>query len=152
MSQPPPPPAPAGAPPGGVPGMGGFTGQPPAAGAPGAPGAPAGDPAAQPQGAAAQINTIMAPTTGATTPQDMLSKAQALAQSMIALPPGEYQSQMQQLKARDPQIWAQVKAVKEDIEQQAKQRGGAMLLSQEFGKQAAQLYLRSRQRSWPIAV
>jgi cell division septum initiation protein DivIVA len=125
------PPGPAGMP--GQPQVDPNTGQPmdPAAGGGGAGGAPPAGPA----GAAAQGMMTSMPTTpnAKTTPQEMLQKAQAMAQQMLGLSEGQRQSEMTQLKEQDQALHALVKQLIEDMRQQAQTAGGNQLLQQQFG-------------------
>lgn len=113
----------------GAPAVDPATGQP-MAGAP-----PAGGAAAGPAGAAAtgmQASMPMTPNTN-TTPQEMLQKAQTMAEQMLSLPEGQRQSEMTKLKQADATMHALVKQMIADMRQQAQTAGGAQLLQQQFG-------------------
>ncbi len=103
------------------------TGQPMAGAPPGAPAGPAGS-------AAAGVQAAMPTMPNAnTTPQELLQKAQTIAQQMLGLPDGQRQSEMTRLKSSDATLHALVKQLIEDMRQQAQQAGGAQILQQQFG-------------------
>ena len=129
-------PAMAGAPPSAPPGA------PPAAAppAPGAPAAPPMGPMGQPMGpggagmafAAGQPLIPNKPT----TPDEMMSVANTLAQQAMGMPEAQKDSFLIQLKKEDPTIHALVSSQIEEIRRQAKNEGGQMVLDQQFPKQA----------------
>ena len=101
----------------------------------GAPPAGGGDPAAQ---AASQVSsqqqTLMQKPT---TPQEMLGKAQQLAQQILGMPEGQKDSELIQLRKNDPVMHSLVTSQIEDIRRQARTQGGSQLMQQQFGKQGS---------------
>ena len=122
----------------------------PATGAP--PGqAPAGDPAAAGGGAppaggggamtgpeaaqgggmpVSQYIQSMGPN-AMTTPQDLQSAGEMLAQELLGLPEGQKDSQLRELKQANPTLHAIVREKMDDMRQQARQQGGDMLMQQQ---------------------
>jgi hypothetical protein len=93
-----------------------------------------------PQGAAgmaAQGLSLSTPTgpNQKITPQDMQSKAQALADQLLAMPESQRQSEMTKLKSQDPIIHSLVKQTIGNIRQQAQTQGARMMLQQQYGAQ-----------------
>jgi hypothetical protein len=70
-----------------------------------------------------------------TTPEEMLGKAQQLAQKILSMPEAQKDSELIQLKKTDPTMHSLVKSQIEDIRRQAQTAGGSMLMQQQFGKQ-----------------
>lgn len=108
------------------------TGMPPAAGGgappPGAaPGAGGGSPVDAFM--AQRVNTPNVPR----TPEELQGQAQQLAQQLLSLPEGQKDSELIKLKKADPLMHSLVGSVIEDIRQQAKTQGGAMVMAQQFG-------------------
>ena len=107
----------------------------PAGGAP-AGGAPAGGAMAGPEAAAAggmpvsQYIQSMGPNS-MTTPQDLQSAAEMLAQELLGLPEGIKDSQLRELKQYNPTLHAIVKEKMNDMRSQMRQQGGAMLMQQQ---------------------
>ncbi len=116
---------PPGAAPAGQPGQ-------PAPGQPADPNAPAG-----PAGAAAQGFQAAAPTTpnSATTPQELMQKAQTTAEQMLGMSDSQRQSEMTKLKQSDPTLHALVKQLITDMRNDAQTAGGAQVLASQFGGQ-----------------
>jgi hypothetical protein len=125
---------PGGMPPGGDPSQGGAL--PPGAG--GAMG-----------GAAANMAAGM-PTipNKPTTPEEMLGKAQTLAQQILSMPEAQKDSELIQLKKTDETMHSLVKSQIESIRRQAQTAGGAMLMQQQFGKQGMALPIWLRYIDW----
>lgn len=119
-----------GAAPGGA--MPGMPADPAAAG--GAP-APAGG---APGGAAAAFSAAQ-PTQPnmPVTPQELLSKAQTVAEQIMGMPEAQKDSELIQLKKVDPTLHALVKQIMDDMRQQAQTAGGAQIMAQQFGKMGA---------------
>jgi len=135
----------AAAPPAGAPGGGGGGGQaqqmPQFQGMPGTmPGG--GMPAVAPQspaGGAAQAFGAAVGSQPTDTPEALQAKAEQLAQQAMAMPEGQKDSFLIQLKKEDSVLHALVSSILEDLRRDAKQRGGDMLMAQEFGKRAAMM-------------
>jgi hypothetical protein len=64
------------------------------------------------------------------TPEEMMSKAQTLAQQILGLPEAQKDSQLISLKKQNPTLHALVKSNMESFRQQARTAGGAMIMSQ----------------------
>ena len=118
----------------------GATGMPPQQGAAPAQGAApqAGAPPAPPPPPVDQFlmqrqNTPDVPR----TPEDMQAQAQLIAQQLLTLPESQKDSQLIKLKKADPTMHALVSSIIDDIRQQARSQGGAMLMQQQFGGQPA---------------
>ena len=118
----------------------GATGMPPQQGAAPAQGAApqAGAPPAPPPPPVDQFlmqrqNTPNVPR----TPEDMQAQAQLIAQQLLTLPESQKDSQLIKLKKADPTMHALVSSIIDDIRQQARSQGGAMLMQQQFGGQPA---------------
>jgi hypothetical protein len=60
---------------------------------------------------------------GGTTPQDALAQAQQLAQQLFPLDGAQRRAQLQQIKATDQDLYAQVKAQLDQLGSQAKSQG-----------------------------
>ena len=108
------------------------TGQPvdPAAAAAAGGAAPAGPAAMAASGVQAALPTM---PNAKITPQELLQKAQTIAQQMLGMPEGQRQAEMTKLKHVDPTLHALVKQIIQDIRQQAQTAGGAQILQQQFG-------------------
>jgi hypothetical protein len=79
------------------------------------------------------------------TPEALEAKARTLAQQAMALPEGQKDSFLIQLKKDDSTLHALVTSLLEEMRRDAQQRGGDMVMAQEYGKQAAaMLYRRTR--------
>lgn len=118
-------------PPGGAP-MPGDPNAQGAQGAPGAGGAPQGGGAAT---NAAQNVAAQMPTTpnGPVSPQQLIGKAQTIAQQMMQMPEGQRRSELGSLKTSDPVIHSLVRAEIDSLRQKAQTAGGNQLLAQQFG-------------------
>ena len=66
-----------------------------------------------------------------TTPQDLQSAAEMLAQELLGLPEGTKDSQLRELKNSNPTLHAIVKEKMGDMRQQARQMGGDQVLAQQ---------------------
>lgn len=111
-----------GMPPGGDPSQGG--GAPPMQ--PGMPGAPS----PVDQFMAQKQNQPGVPT----TPEDLQGQAQLLAQQILQMPEAQKDSELIKLKRTDPVMHSLVSGIIDDIRQQAKTQGGAMVMAQQFGQ------------------
>jgi hypothetical protein len=113
----------------------------PQGGAPPAGAAPGGDPAAAgtPQADAAQGLAAQLPTgpNQAITPEELLSRAQYMASQLLGMPESQKDSELIRLKRMDPTLHAQVRMRMDDMRQQMRTQGGAMLQAQQFGKQGS---------------
>jgi len=107
-------------------------GMPPPGGAP----PPGGDPAAAgmaPGGAAGmQSITAMAQMGENTpiTPQEMLGRAQGIAQQLMMMPESQKDSELRNLKGINPTLHSLVGSIMDDMRSQARMQGGAMLMGQ----------------------
>lgn len=99
---------------------------PPQPGAPGAPGA--GSPVDQFM--MQRQNSPNVPR----TPEDLQTQAQLLANQILSLPESVKDSELIKLKRSDPTMHALVSSIIDDIRQQAKNQGGAMMMAQQFGQ------------------
>jgi hypothetical protein len=77
-----------------------------------------------------------------TTPEEVLAKAQTIAQQLMGLPDTQRKSELLQLKKSDPMLHAQVKELMDSMKQQAQTAGGAMMIQQQYGKQGSAQRLR----------
>ncbi len=111
-----------GMPPGGAPMGGAPPGQP-------APAGPAG--AAVGQFASAQPLQPNVPV----TPEEMMARANELAQQFMALPETQRKSELIRLKRSDPTMHSLVTSIMDDIRQQAQTQGQQMVLQQQYGQQ-----------------
>jgi hypothetical protein len=66
-----------------------------------------------------------------TTPQELQSAAEMLAQELLGLPEGIKDSQLRELKQYNPTLHAIVKEKMDDMRSQMRQQGGAMLMQQQ---------------------
>lgn len=111
----------------------------PGASATGQPGAaPAGAPMQPGMGGGSPVDAFMMQRQNSPnvpiTPEDMQSQAQLLAQQILALPEAQKDSELIKLKRTDPTTHALVSSIIDDIRQQAKTQGGAMMMAQQFGQ------------------
>jgi hypothetical protein len=60
---------------------------------------------------------------GGVTPQDALAQAQQLAQQLFPLDGAQRRAQLQQIKAQDQELYAQIKAQLEQMTSQSKSQG-----------------------------
>ncbi len=72
-----------------------------------------------------------------TTPQEMMQKAQVMAQQILSMPESQKDSELINLKRNDPTLHSLVKSQIEDIRRQAQVVGGSTLMQQTFGKQGS---------------
>ncbi len=119
---------------GGDPSMGGGAGGMPG-GAPADPSQGAGG--GMPQGSADVMASQPTLMNKPTTPQEMISKASTMAQQFISMPESQKDSQLIQLKKTDPTLHALVNQQMEEMRRKAQNVGGAMVMAQQTGKQAA---------------
>jgi hypothetical protein len=70
---------------------------------------------------------------GGVTPQDALAQAQQIAQQLFPLDAAQRRSQLQQIKATDQDLYAQVKAQLEQMTSQSKSQGLAGAKQQAAG-------------------
>jgi hypothetical protein len=113
-----------GMPPGGAPGM------PPAGAPPGA--APGMGPSAVDQFLMQRQNSPNMPR----TPEDLQMQAQLIANDLLAKPESLKDSELIKLKRTDQTMHALVTSIIDDIRQQARTQGGAMVMQQQFGQPA----------------
>ena len=73
------------------------------------------------------------------TPEDMQQQAQLIANQLLSMPEAVKDSELIKLKRGDAMMHSLVSGVIDDIRQQARTQGGAMVMQQQFGGgQAAQ--------------
>ena len=119
----------------------------PGASATGMPGAPPGaapPPGGAPPGAGGgspvdafmsqRVNTPNVPR----TPEELQGQAQQLAQQILSLPESQKDSELIKLKKGDALMHSLVSSMIDDIRQQAKTQGGAMVMQQQFGQPSGQ--------------
>jgi len=68
------------------------------------------------------------------TPEELQGQAQLLANQLLSLPESQKDSELIKLKRSDPTIHALVRSIIDDIRQQARTQGGAMVMAQQFGQ------------------
>ena len=90
-----------------------------------------------PAGSAAEQFSIAQPTqpNQPTTPEEMLSQAQTLAQQLMALPDTQRKSELIKLKRVDPTMHSLVTSALDEIRQQARTMGQQQVLAQQYGQQ-----------------
>ena len=71
------------------------------------------------------------------TPEEMQQQAQLIANQLLSLPESIKDSELIKLKRTDQTMHALVTSIIDDIRQQARSQGGAMLMAQQFGQGAA---------------
>ena len=69
-----------------------------------------------------------------TTPEEMVSQAQTIAQQMMALPASQRRSELITLKRVDPTTHSLVTSAMDEIRQQARSAGQQQQLQQQFGQ------------------
>lgn len=106
----------------------GATGMP-AQAPPGAPAGP-GQPTAVDQFLMQRQNSPNIPR----TPEDMQQQAQLIANQLLSLPEAIKDSELIKLKRGDTTMHALVTSIIDDIRQQARTQGGAMLMAQQYGQ------------------
>jgi hypothetical protein len=72
------------------------------------------------------------------TPEDLQTQAQLLANQILSLPESQKDSELIKLKRGDQTMHALVSSIIDDIRQQARNQGGAMVMQQQFGQGAPQ--------------
>lgn len=115
-----------GMPQGGAPAPAGGAGAPP----PGAP--PGAAPSSVDQFIMQRQNSPNVPR----TPEDMQQQAQLIANDLLAKPESIKDSELIKLKRSDQTMHALVRSIMDDIRQQARSQGGAMVMQQQFGQPA----------------
>lgn len=68
------------------------------------------------------------------TPEDMQQQAQLIANQLLSMPEAMKDSELIKLKRGDPTMHALVTSIIDDIRQQARSQGGAMLMAQQYGQ------------------
>lgn len=71
------------------------------------------------------------------TPEEMQQQAQLIANQLLSMPEAVKDSELIKLKRSDQTMHALVTSVIDDIRQQARSQGGAMVMAQQFGQGAA---------------
>lgn len=71
------------------------------------------------------------------TPEEMQMQAQLIANDLLSKPEALKDSELIKLKRTDPTMHALVTSIMDDIRQQARSQGGAMLMAQQFGQGGA---------------
>lgn len=71
------------------------------------------------------------------TPEDLQQQAQLIANQLLSMPEQVKDSELLKLKRMDQTMHALVTSVIDDIRQQARSQGGAMVMAQQFGQGAA---------------
>lgn len=71
------------------------------------------------------------------TPEEMQQQAQLIANQLLSMPESVKDSELIKLKRTDQTMHALVTSIIDDIRQQARSQGGAMLMAQQFGQGAA---------------
>ena len=102
----------------------------------GAPPAPAGGPPAPGQPTAVDqflMQRQNAPNIPR-TPEDMQQQAQLVANQLLSMPEPQKDSELIKLKRGDATMHALVTSIIDDIRQQARSQGGAMVMQQQFGQ------------------
>jgi hypothetical protein len=74
---------------------------------------------------------------GTVSPPEVLSKAQEISKQIAAMPDGQRQSELINLRKADPNLHALVKSQLEDIDRDAERQGGDLVKQQRLGKQGA---------------
>lgn len=106
-------------------------GAPPAGAPPGGPPAP-GQPTAVDQFLMQRQNSGSIPR----TPEDLQQQAQLIANQLLSLPESQKDSELIKLKRGDNTMHALVTSIIDDIRQQARSQGGAMVMQQQYGQPA----------------
>jgi hypothetical protein len=68
------------------------------------------------------------------TPEDMQQQAQLIANQLLSLPESQKDSELIKLKRGDQTMHALVTSIIDDIRQQARSQGGAMVMQQQYGQ------------------
>ena len=106
---------------------------PPAGGAPPPPGMPGQMPSAVDQFLMQRQNAPNVPR----TPEELQSQAQLIANDLLSKPESLKDSELIKLKRTDATMHALVTSIIDDIRQQARSQGGAMLMAQQYGQGGA---------------
>lgn len=112
----------------------GATGMPPGGGAPPAPagGMPGQMPSPVDQFLSQRQNSPNVPR----TPEELQQQAQLIANQLLSMPESVKDSELIKLKRADATMHALVTSIIDDIRQQARSQGGAMVMAQQFGQGA----------------
>jgi hypothetical protein len=70
------------------------------------------------------------------TPEDLQQQAQLIANQLLSLPEAQKDSELIKLKRGDATMHALVTSIIDDIRQQARSQGGAMVMAQQYGQPA----------------
>ena len=94
-----------------------------------------GMPPAGPAGAAASQFGLSQPTQPhqPITPEEMMAKANEVAQQLMTMPETQRKSELIRLKRSDPTLHSLVSSVIDDIRQQAQTQGQQIVLQQQYG-------------------
>ena len=68
------------------------------------------------------------------TPEDLQQQAQLIANQLLSMPESIKDSELIKLKRADSTMHALVTSIIDDIRQQARSQGGAMVMAQQFGQ------------------
>jgi hypothetical protein len=71
------------------------------------------------------------------TPEELQQQAQLIANQLLSMPESLKDSELIKLKRTDQTMHALVTSIIDDIRQQARSQGGAMVMAQQFGQGAA---------------
>jgi len=124
-------------------GAGGAPGGPgggqPGQAAPGGGGGGGGDPGANAAMGAQQSVVSQLPTgpNQQITPEELQQRSQYVASQIMGMSESQKDSELIKLKRVDPTLHSLVKSQIEDMRQQAKTQGGAMMIAQTYGKQGS---------------
>lgn len=123
----------------------GATGMPPPAAGGGAPpppapgGAPGGAPPMPGQAPSAVDQFLMQRQNSPNvprTPEELQMQAQLIANQLLSMPDALKDAELLKLKRADATMHALVTSIIDDIRQQARSQGGAMVMAQQYGQQA----------------
>lgn len=94
-----------------------------------------GMPPVGPAGAAASQFSLSQPTqpNQPITPEEMMAKANEVAQQFMGMPETQRKSELIKLKRTDPTLHSLVTSVMDDIRQQARSQGQQQVLQQQYG-------------------
>ena len=70
------------------------------------------------------------------TPEDLQQQAQLIANQLLSMPESQKDSELIKLKRGDATMHALVTSIMDDIRQQARSQGGAMVMAQQYGQPA----------------
>jgi hypothetical protein len=68
------------------------------------------------------------------TPEDLQQQAQLIANQLLSMPEPQKDSELIKLKRGDATMHALVSSIIDDIRQQARTQGGAMVMAQQYGQ------------------